>query len=124
MVLLFLKMIFLFYLYYLFHNRKHNHVIHHIFLSLDYLLYIHYNNRLIYIRYYYALLIFFCLFFKITIIYNFFFIFRYRKIYFVFSVFIFNIDDYCILLSFLCGWYIFKTTGVEFIIFHFLFFKK
>ena len=24
-----------------------------------------------------------------------------------------NIDDYCILLNFLCGWYIFKPTGVD-----------
>ncbi|MCI9365556.1 MAG: hypothetical protein HFJ54_02865 [Clostridia bacterium] len=24
-----------------------------------------------------------------------------------------NIDDYCILLNFLCGWYIFNTTGVD-----------
>lgn len=24
-----------------------------------------------------------------------------------------NVDDYCILLTFICGWYIFKSTGVD-----------
>ena len=24
-----------------------------------------------------------------------------------------NIDDYCILFTFICGWYFFNTTGVD-----------